>query len=447
MWTDDQMRMVSAALADAFLVGDWTGDDLLDRARRSLGLRTRWLPSVVEDVLATYGTAPRDRHAELTSIIELSLGRRHAAGRLPRHAPLVRKWTISRPEHGATRFDVPAIATRQELADYLGVGISDLGWLADPKGLERSAAVEGMRNYHYRWIPRAHGVPRLIEAPKPWLAKLQRRVLHGILDRVPPHQTAHGFRLGHSPLTHARRHVGQRAVLGFDLEDFFATVEAGRVFGIFRTIGYPEPVAFQLTALCTNHTAAAVRSSCPRPAGAVAVDRRARMLQRLAHAHLPQGAPTSPALANLAAYRLDCRLDGLASSLGATYTRYADDIAVSGDGRLLMPGGAIARTVRDIAADEGHQLNDRKTRVATRAARQLVTGIVVNQHPNVPRREVDRLRAELHDAARNGPDRSNRRGVPDYRAHLLGRIAWVGAVNPGRGARLRDSFDAISWRD
>jgi retron-type reverse transcriptase len=161
--------------------------------------------------------------------------------------------------------------------------------------------------------------------------------------------------------------------------------------------------------------------------------------------HLPQGSPTSPALANLAAFGLDRRLDGLAARFGATYTRYADDLTFSGDRTLVRQAGRIIALVEDIAADEGFRVNEAKTRVRTRAQRQLVTGLVVNERPNVTRADYDRLRAVLHDAATNGPTAANRHGHPDFRAHLLGRIAWVTAANPARARKLRTAYAVIPW--
>jgi hypothetical protein len=79
------------------------------------------------------------------------------------------------------------------------------------------------------------------------------------------------------------------------------------------------------------------------------------------------------------------------------------------------------------------------------AGRQRLCGVVVNERPNVARPDYDRLRAILHDAARRGPAAANRAGVPDFRAHLLGRIAWVESLNPDRGAKLRRRFDEIDW--
>ncbi len=110
---------------------------------------------------------------------------------------------------------------------------------------------------------------------------------------------------------------------------------------------------------------------------------------RLATPHLPQGAPTSPALANLVAFHLDARLTGLAARIGARYSRYADDLTFSADHYLRPPHDMIAT----IAREEGFRVNAAKTRLMARGSRQRVTGIVVNAHPNISRAEYDRLKA------------------------------------------------------
>jgi hypothetical protein len=345
---------------------------------------------------------------------------------------------------GQMRWPVPAAATPADLAALLDLHPGELAWLADSRGMERRAAPR-LRNYRYRWLARPAAPPRLIERPKALLKETQRRILHGILGAIPPHEAAHGFRRGHSAVTHARRHTGQAVVIRFDLEDFFASVAAARVYGIFRAAGYPEPVAHHLTGLVTNTVPADEWAAAPRPADPVALPAHARMGRLLAAPHLPQGAPTSPALANLAAYRLDCRLAGLADAFGALYSRYADDLAFSGGTSVLSRARALRRAVAAIVADEGFRLNDRKSGLATRAGRQRVCGIVVNARTNAPRDDYDRLRAALHEAATRGPAAANREDVPDLRAHLLGRIGWVEALNPARGARLRRAFAAIDW--
>jgi hypothetical protein len=424
-------REVAGALAAAFLAGPWTREAMIRRGAGVLRPQPRWMRGVVRDVLALYHRPPADRPRELAALIERQIPLETA--------PHVRRWMQFEPEMARTRWPVPELASPGDLAVWLGEDDAQFAWLADVRGRERDVADERLRHYRYTWVPRPAAPPRLIEAPKPRLKSIQRRILHEILDHIPAHDAAHGFVRGRSARTHAALHTGRAVVIRLDLEDFFACVTAARVYGIFRTAGYPEAVAHTLTALCTNVVPRAVWDALPPPQ--TYDPRRHRLGRRLAAPHLPQGAPTSPALASLAAYRLDVRLRGVGSALALTYSRYADDITFSG----ARPPYGLAGSVEAIARAEGFRVGPGKTRVRTRGARQLVAGAVVNDRLNVPRSDYDRLKAVLHDAARNGPDHANRAGVPDFRAHLAGRIAWVASLHPARGARLRARFDAIRW--
>jgi hypothetical protein len=340
---------------------------------------------------------------------------------------------------------VPALDTVADVAAFLELEPRTLDWLADARGWERDAASPRLRNYRYAWVARPDAPVRLLEQPKARLKAAQRRVLHDVLDWIPAHPAAHGFVRGRSVRTHAAAHIGAAVVVRFDLEDFFVSLPAARVYGVLRTAGYPEAVAHVLAALTTNSVNAAAWDQIPVPRDPALRRAHGLLGRRLAAPHLPQGAPTSPMLANLCAFSLDRRLAGLARRLDATYTRYADDLVLSGGRPLVREAAGLQRAVRAIAADEGFRLHPRKTRVMTQATRQQVTGVVVNAHPNVARDEFDRLKATLHNAARHGPAAQNREGVPDFRAHLLGRIAWVAWLNPARGARLRRLFDVIEW--
>jgi RNA-directed DNA polymerase len=425
----DPLNM-SVALAHAFLAGDWDEQALIERGAHVLG-RRRSVVGVVHDVLQLYHRAPLDRPRELAQIVDASVRRRRLRIREPRH------WFIYEAEMGRMRWPVPPIASVAELAAFLDVDYGRLRWLADTRGLERSVMSEQLRNYRYAWFRRPGSSVRAIERPKQDLKAVQRRILREILDLVPAHDAAHGFRKGRSVVTHARAHVGRRAVMRFDLESFFTSVEGGRIYGIFRTMGYPESVAYVLTGLCVNIVPRHEWAAVPRPDDAAALSAHARLGRLLASPHLPQGAPTSPALASLAALGLDRRVAALAARFGATYTRYADDLALSGDARLLAAAPTIRTAVAEIARDEGFRINVRKSQLMTSAGRQRICGVVVNVHPNVARAEYDSLKAILHNAARG-------RAQVD-RAHLLGRVAWVESVNPARGARLRERFARIEW--
>jgi RNA-directed DNA polymerase len=439
MYDRSSRRELGAALAAAFLAGAWTEDALVRRAAEVLEPRPRWVRAVVREVLAAYHRPPADRPRELAAYVVLVLEERDGHGVAPR----VRRWRDFAAEMGRMHWPVPPIASPGELAERLGVDAGQLAWLADVRGLERRVGDPRLRHYVYAWRPRAGAPPRPIAQPKHRLKTIQRRILREILDRIPAHDAAHGFVRGRSARTHAALHVARGSVMRMDLEDFFASVPAARVYGVFRTAGYPEAVAHTLTALCVTVIPHAEWAALPRPQDPALIGRHHRLGRRLATPHLPQGAPTSPALASLAASGLDRRLAAVAPALAARYSRYADDLTFSGDAAL--PTGTLRRVVSEIARDEGFRVAPDKTRVRRRGQRQLVCGVVVNERLNVPRREYDRLKAILHDAARNGPEAANRSGVPDLRAHLLGRIAWVGALHPDRGRRLRERFDAIAW--
>jgi hypothetical protein len=346
---------------------------------------------------------------------------------------------------GDRPFAGPALHDAAGLAGYLDLDLPDLLRLADTDLRTRRARDPRLRHYRYRWIPRPTGA-RLLEIPRPALRALQQRLLHGILDGVPAHPAAHGFVRGRSARTGAAVHAGADVLICLDLASFFPSVTAGRVWGVLRAAGYPEPVAHLMTGLLTHAVPADVIAAMPPAPAPFGGDGRAFRLRRyLARPHLPQGAPGSPALANLVCWSLDRRLAGYARACGARYTRYADDLTFSGGVDLARRAGRLLTAVRDIVRQEGFRVNPDKTRVRRRHQRQQVTGIVVNAGTNMPRPDLDRLRAVLHDCAVHGPRAANRAGHPDFRAHLLGRIAWAGQLNPRRGERLRAMFDRIDW--
>ena len=344
------------------------------------------------------------------------------------------------PSPAFAGLDVPKLATPGDLAKWLDVSVEQLDWLADSRHQHVNTAIPVLQHYFYTFIPKRAGPPRLIEAPKPRLMAMQRRILREILDLAPVHDRAHGFVQGRSSLSAAQMHAGEFAVVTVDLRDFFAATRVSRVHGICRSLGYPWAVAQALTRLCTASTPAAVFTQT--------YDGRLHdwwTRKRYASPHLPQGAPTSPALANLCAWRLDQRMAGLARSVGAQYTRYADDLAFSGDAAFARKIKGFLASVEHIACDEGFGVNARKTRIMLQSGCQRITGIVVNRHLNIPRAAYDELKAILHNCAKNGPQTQNRNGLPDFRAHLDGRVHWGETVNPRRGARLRQLFDAIAW--
>ena len=315
--------------------------------------------------------------------------------------------------------DLPQLSTVKDLADWLFLPINRLEYLADLHDRFEDHGETAINHYHYVFQKKKSGQQRVIEAPKQNLKSLQRQILTGILDKIPHHDAAFGFVKGRNCVQAAAKHVHQEVVVCFDLKEFFPTISAGRAFGLFRCLGYPHAVARCLTGLCTTSTPA-------------------RILARLGSdekrtyrsPHLPQGSPASPALANHICFALDRRLSAMAHSLDMNFHRYADDLSFSGS---RQNAAALLRAVPDVVDDAGFTLNHAKTRAMRNGSRQVVTGVVVNDHLNIDRQTYDRLKAIIHACRK--PD-GHRLNDHRFRAELLGKIDWVETVNPARGAKL-----------
>ena len=321
---------VMSALARSLVAGEQSHEATLTRAERTLGRPWRWLKPLALRYVEAFNDRTRPRHRDVVQFLLEDPGFQRARV-VHRDKLSVVEW-ISEPPRmqpvgPARQWNFPVIETVGDLADWLSLSPPELEWYADLKGLCCKTNNPKLRHYRYRILQKRSGGVRLIECPKRDLKELQRRILSTILDRIPPHQSVHGFVKGRSIVTFASPHVNQYIVLRLDLENFFPASPAARAQAAFRTLGYPEQVADRLGGICSNAVPRSVWNNRPMEIAA-AEWHEARVLY--ARPHLPQGAPTSPALANVMAFRLDCRLSGLARSAGAVYTRYADDLAFSG---------------------------------------------------------------------------------------------------------------------
>jgi hypothetical protein len=417
--------VVISALAYAILAGKPAPDSIVERCAVTLGRRWRWLRPLVRRYVA-WSNGGRPRRRDVIAFLRDDRGFRRAWSLYAAELSVARR-LIALPQMLGT-WNVPAIVTPGDLADWLALTPGELDWFADLKALGYKKRNSKLRHYHYKLLDKGDGAIRLIEAPKPRLKWIQQRILAGILEKIPPHPAAHGFVKGRSVKTFAAPHVGKRVVLRMDLKDFFPSISGARIQTVFRTLGYPEKVADLLGGISTN-----------------AVPRDVLRDPLYARPHLPQGAPTSPALANICFYRADCRLLGLAESAGAAYTRYADDLAFSGGDDFDRRVERFAAHVAAILIEEDFAVHHRKTRIMRQSVRQHLAGVVANQKLNVWRADYDQLKAILTNCVRHGAASQNRDGHTDFRAHLEGRVSYVESINPEKGKKLRAIFRRIAW--
>ncbi len=247
----------------------------------------------------------------------------------------------------------PYIASSSHIAAYMGISPS----------LVRQ--VLHKPEYHYRHfeLSKSHGAPRLISTPKTYLKVMQWWICDNVLFRVPVHDCVHGFRRGRSYVSNANAHSGATHVLNVDVKSFFDNIKSSDILNLFLSCGYGEAGSLVLTSLCSNNGAA------------------------------PTGAPTSPAIANAIMMPVDIKIDELARAEGLVYTRYADDITLSGQSWIDKE---LLSKIEGIVSASDFQLNKNKTKFMGPGDRIDVTGLVINDGPNLPREWRNWARGYLH---------------------------------------------------
>jgi retron-type reverse transcriptase len=264
-------------------------------------------------------------------------------------------------------------------------------------------------------LPKKAGGFREINAPTKQMKPIQRWILHRILYlyKTGIGDYVHGFVPKRSTLTNASIHVSQDIVLGIDIKDFFPSIDIDTVSSIFRSMGYTQKVAYFLAELCTYK------------------------------GKLPQGAPTSPMLANLAVAELDIDINNYCRRRNFNYSRYADDITISGSQKLPMHKQKII----EIIEGNGFTVNKEKTRLHSRGSRQKVTGLVVNDKLSIGRENKKKLRAIVHNILTNGPVVENRSDDPFFRERIFGYLGYANLTDPEFAAPLINSLKKIDWSE
>jgi RNA-directed DNA polymerase len=287
--------------------------------------------------------------------------------------------------------------------------MSRLAKLRDATGLEELAKLLGfkpkaisyvlyIKNAEQKYtkfeIPKRSGGMRQISAPCSELMSLQRRLAELLQECIAEINEergvkavlSHGFRRKHCIKTNAWAHRNKRYVLNVDLQDFFGSINFGRVRGFFisnKNFQLKERVATLIAQIACYDNA------------------------------LPQGSPCSPVISNLIGHLLDIRLAELARQSGCTYSRYADDITFSTNKPQFPKNVAVQRDEDDhcwvVGADlvkiigrAGFKVNDKKTRLQYHGSRQEVTGLVVNTKLNARSEYRHVARAMVHRLMKTG---------------------------------------------
>jgi len=275
-------------------------------------------------------------------------------------------------------------------------------------------------------IPKKSGGFRVIDKPCGQLKSLQRNFNEFLCKQYNRKPCSHGFENKFGIITNAATHKKRRIILNVDIEDFFGSINFGRVFGLFQSkpFFFPKNVAAAAAKLVTYQN------------------------------KLPQGAPTSPILANMIALRLDSKLMSLAKKYSCMYTRYVDDITFSSTKPIIAPEVAslnannnvtLGKAFLHIFEKEDFQIKGSKTRILTKFVRQDVTGLTVNEFVNINRAYINSVFGMIYSWKKHGLEAAGSTFLSKhatktyklskditpgviYRSVVIGRISFIAHV-------------------
>ncbi len=268
-------------------------------------------------------------------------------------------------------------------------------------------------DYTFHTIPKKSGGSRSLQEPSQWLKDIQRSLYRTIRQEVTPHIACHGFEQGRSILSNAQHHTGQPMVVRLDIKQAFESTSKVMVEHSLRR----DLARFKFS------------------------DRTIAFLGELFtfRGFLPTGAPSSPFLLNRVFLEADIDIAAAAALQHVNYSRYADDLTFSGSSAL-----SLGRVVRNVIEQLGYRINERKTRIYRKGNRQIVTGLVVNDTPNLPRETRRNLRAAVHHWATTGE--ASWKNAPMMETMLRGHLNFYAMVNPTAADRLLSQIENAEGR-
>lgn len=286
--------------------------------------------------------------------------------------------------------DLPPIFDFNHLSKLLGIYYADL------------AAMINCPEKYYRSfeIPKRSGGVREITAPYPSLKYVQTWIYKNILSNVKVHGCAHGFVNKRSTLTNVHVHKNQRCLLKIDLKDFFPSIPLSWVIQMFKSFGYEQSVSYYLASLCCHDGV------------------------------LPQGSPASPTISNIIARHLDRRLYRLAKKFSLNYTRYADDIAFSGEDINAKHIEYVSAIIQEC----GFIVNQKKVRLYKEYGNKILTGIsLASGEPKLPRDYRRSLEKELYYIEKfglSGHMAHNKIRKANYLESIIGKVEYWLMIEP-----------------
>lgn len=321
--------------------------------------------------------------------------------------------------------NLPVFSSAKEIARAMNISVGELRFLAFSR---KNSTISHYKRFK---VAKKSGGFRLISAPMPRLKKAQHFILEQILNKVETHPNAHGCVIGKSILSNAEPHINKAVVINQDLQNFFPSITYKRIKGVFKSLGYSEQVAVIFALLCSE----------PKIVDVSLLDEN--YFAQRGERFLPQGSPCSPAITNILCKKMDFRLNGLAKKYGFTYSRYVDDITFSGSKEQFSKISAILKYSKKVVKEENFRLHPDKLRIMKRNQRQEVTGVVVNEKPNISKKSLKRFRALLFQIEKDGIQGKTWNGGLNVLAEIDGYANFIFQIDKEKGSIYKERVGKI----
>lgn len=301
------------------------------------------------------------------------------------------------------------------------------------------------RRYNYFKLKKRNGTFREIMSPAKDLKYIQKWILVNILEKYPLIDSCKGFRKNMSIYSNAKVHENSDIILKVDLLKFYDTITEKRVYGIFKSMGYAKNLAISLAKITTAKHRISYWEDFDQNAKAI--------LSKLVNEKpsiLPQGAPTSPMLANIAATKMDFRFEELSKKMSFNYSRYADDLTFS-----INAGGKLPtlKFITKIISEEDFFINNDKVSYMKRGCKQYVTGLTTTNGVNVSKKYRKIISEHIFYCRKFGVSshlEKRSKDFPNYNSMkfyswLYGHLCFMKSINEKAGKKMLEDFNKINW--
>lgn len=301
------------------------------------------------------------------------------------------------------------------------------------------------QRYNYFKLKKRDGKFREIMSPAKDIKYIQKWILVNILSKYVLADSCKGFRKGISIKDNAKVHENSEVILKVDLLKFYDTITEKRVYSVFKSLGYVSNLAYSFAKITTAKHRESYWKDFDENSKEILnelVDNKPPIL--------PQGAPTSPAISNILATKMDYRFEALSRKLNFSYSRYADDLTFS-----IKNGGKLPslKLITTIISDEGFFINSKKTKYMKKGCKQYVTGLTTTNGTNVSKEYRKTITEHIYYCRKYGVNSHLERRKEEFPKYnnikfhnwLYGHMCFIKSINEKASKKMLEDFNKINW--